>query len=241
MPPKGLGGAVPGFINQRRLKTCSGASAVTNAAWAGRRLPRAVCTPSAIRRARNLWYSPGVPLPIATQAECVCTAEISTCAGGIPVFCWISLRASMLTLRLRDSTSHTTSASRVLPSSSTRQRACSSSWTFVAMGRTKLPTISPPKKGVMLLAAAPARNTALSGDAARSCVLTRHPTAHKRKCFMMVSPKLRFMHLQITPLPVGQTRRKPRATQKPLQHTVIVRFRCSATWSEPGLLTIAFV
>ncbi len=36
MVPKGPGGMVPGLMNQRRLKTCSGASAVAKPSCAGR-------------------------------------------------------------------------------------------------------------------------------------------------------------------------------------------------------------
>ena len=49
--PNGFGGIVPSFRNHRRLKTCSGASAVPNAISAGRVLAKARRTPSAIRRA----------------------------------------------------------------------------------------------------------------------------------------------------------------------------------------------
>ena len=55
MPPNGLGGIVPGFRNHRRLKTCSGTSAVAKAICAGRRLFTAHFTPSAMRRATKRW------------------------------------------------------------------------------------------------------------------------------------------------------------------------------------------
>ena len=48
MPPNGFSGTVPGFMNQRRLKTCSGASAVPKPISAGRRLLIARRTPSAV-------------------------------------------------------------------------------------------------------------------------------------------------------------------------------------------------
>ena len=59
----------------------------------------------------------------------------------------------------------TTSAIRVVPSSRTKQRACSSSWTYLAGGGVpKLPTSPSPSQGVILLVATPARNCFLTGD-----------------------------------------------------------------------------
>ena len=49
IPPKGLGGMVPGLRNQRRLNTCSGACVVRHANWAGRKRFAAQRTPSTIR------------------------------------------------------------------------------------------------------------------------------------------------------------------------------------------------
>jgi hypothetical protein len=53
--PKGLGGAVPSRMYQRRLLRCSGASAVPNAIWAGRSRFSARRTPSLIRCATKRW------------------------------------------------------------------------------------------------------------------------------------------------------------------------------------------
>src|SRR4029450_8035966 len=62
--------------------------------------------------------------------------------------------------------SQTTSASFVLPSSSTRHRACSSSWICVEGAGENPPTMLPPMGGVILLVAAPARNSSAAHAAA---------------------------------------------------------------------------
>ena len=72
----------------------------------------------------------------------------------------MSRRASTLTLRCIPSRSQTTKANLVLPSSRTRQRACSSSCTCVAGNGRKPPTMLEPSSGVMLLVAAPALSDA---------------------------------------------------------------------------------
>ena len=100
---------------------------------------------------------------------------MSTFSGGMPDSSEIRFLASTEMLRWRPSKSHTTKAIRVEPSSSTRQRACSSSWMWVAGNGTNPPTTSPPRSGVILLVAAPARRAAavgaaMTGAAARSRV-----------------------------------------------------------------------
>ena len=81
----------------------------------------------------------------------------------------MSRRASTLTPRCSPIRSQTTSASFVWPSSSTRQRACSSSWTSCAGNGAKPPTISEPSSGVRLLVAAPARRGAVAAWAPGRC------------------------------------------------------------------------
>src|ERR1035441_8186139 len=56
VPPNGLGGTVPGFILQRRLKTWFGSRPAPQAILAGARLLMARATPSAMRITRNSAY-----------------------------------------------------------------------------------------------------------------------------------------------------------------------------------------
>ena len=87
----------------------------------------------------------------------------------MPLVSAMSLRASTLTPRWSPIRSQTTSASFVWPSSSTRQRACSSSWTSCAGNGAKPPTINEPSSGVRLLVAAPARRGAVAAWVAVRC------------------------------------------------------------------------
>ena len=98
---------------------------------------------------------------MADTLECVCVPENIMFAAGMPVAASSFLFASSQTSRPSEIVSATAKASFVVPSSSTRQRTCNSSCTCIAMGRgAKFPTISMPSGGVMLLVAAPARNSA---------------------------------------------------------------------------------
>src|SRR6266542_3165316 len=54
--------------------------------------------------------------------------------------------------------SHTAMTSRVSPLSKAKQRACNSSWVCAAARSLKYPLMEIPRRGVMLLVAAPARN-----------------------------------------------------------------------------------
>ena len=95
-----------------------------------RKVVNCPATPSAMRPARNskYWLS-GSLWKTAAQvgAVWVWVAEISTWPGSSPYFSSIRRLAASMTSRGIMQLSHTTMASRVWPSSSTRQRACSSS------------------------------------------------------------------------------------------------------------------
>src|ERR1035441_10499705 len=56
VPPNGLGGTVPDFIFQRRLKTWFGSRPAPQAILAGARLLTARATPSAMRATKNFTY-----------------------------------------------------------------------------------------------------------------------------------------------------------------------------------------